>query len=861
MDITYRLEGFEFEWDETKARSNVEKHGVTFEEAAEVFLDPFYIVGDASANREEREFALEMSEILGLSEQEAKSRRTRGLGNNAPIKTSRSYAEIFRQNVFTFTNSVLIGIGAILVLLGRPGDAIVSVGVMMLNVVIGVIQESRSKYQLDKITLLTRPTVTVVRDGSKRSVDPSEIVRGDVLLASAGDQVVVDGVIIGDGQMEVDESLLTGESDLTPKQTGDRVYSGSFCVTGSAFYEAQKVGKDSFANQLTASARTFRQILTPLQQEINLVIRLLIGLVSYFLGLLALIASLKNIPIVESVQMAAVVAGLIPIGLIFMITVAYALGALRMVKMGALVQQMNAIESLSNVDVLCLDKTGTITANRITLERVHPIDMPMVELTRLLGIYAASTTAGNRTSEAIAHAYPESAHPVWEEIMFSSDRKWSALTFDQPDVQGMYLLGAPEILQSVVLLNPELQTQIDQWTASGLRVLLFAHQPEVRSLHDSDRMPQLPSQLTPIGMISFRDELRPRAREILHGFVNAGIQLKIISGDHPGTVAAIAKQVGLDPDLRTVSGIELAAMDDLQFTQIAEEVTIFGRITPQDKARLVEVLRSQGHYVAMIGDGVNDVMSLKAAQLGIAMQSGSAATRGVADMVLLNDSFAALLPAVEEGQRIINGMKNVLRLFLVRILHMSLLINSAAAAGVDFPFVPKNSSLLLFLTVGIPPFALAAWARPGRSSPGLVRSVLHFVLPAALMMFLLTTTVYIGYLLQTGEQAIAQSALVTVAIMAGLLLLPFVEPPTKFWVGGAPFSGDWKPTLLAIGLLAIYAIILAIPPVRTFFDLVLLDKQDYVLLAGIVVIWGLILRLIWRNRWVDRFLDIDLRLP
>ncbi len=801
-----------------------------------------------------------MTQIQGLSQEEVRLRRAKGQGNNIQLKTGRSYLDILRQNVFTFINNVLFSIGIALIILKRPGDAIVSVAVVFLNTIVGVIQESRSKQKLDRISLLTRPKVTIIREGKKEIVDPSEVVLGDIIQAQAGDQIVVDGSIVDDGKVDVDESLLTGESDLIPKKQGDRLLSGSVVISGSACYEAEKVGLESFANKLTATAKAYRQVITPLQQEINLVIRLLLMLVSYMWILIAIYSVIQSVDLVESVKMAAIIGGLIPNGLFLMLTTTYAIGAVRMSRTGALVQQMNAIESLSNVNILCLDKTGTLTANRLALNNIYPIDISEESLREQIGIYAASTKAGNRTNEAIANDCPQSAKTVAEEIPFSSDRKWSALAFNLPDYQGIYVLGAPEMLQEKVSLNTEWQERIKDLTDCGLRVLVFAYHKDIQPLYNTAGKPQLPTTLQPIGLISIRDELREQAAETLHGFRQAGLDIKIISGDNPNTVAALAKQAGFEPNIMAISGQELAQMDNEQFAITAEKTTIFGRITPQQKEQLVAALRSRGNYVAMIGDGVNDVMSLKKANLGIAMQSGSAATRNVADMVLLNDSFAALLPAVQEGQKIINGIQDVLKLFLTRILYVSLLINSTNFIGVDFPVSVKQNSLLLMLTVGIPPLGMITWARSGLASRGLIRSVMHFVIPAAITILIVTKIVYLVYW-NYKDIAIAQTALNITAVLCGLLLISFVEPPIKAFVGGDAFSGDWRPSILAFFMLVIYVFILATPELRNFFELVALQPKDYLIITGLVTTWAFSLRFIWRQRLFDRLLGIDLQVP
>jgi cation-transporting ATPase E len=485
-----------------------------------------------------------------------------------------------------------------------------------------------------------------------------------------------------------------------------------------------------------------------------------------------------------------------------------------------------------------MDKTGTLTTNSIRFHDVEPIGVERQELIRLLGNFANSTSVSNRTNEAIIEALGGQKQRKVDEIPFSSARKWSALAFADEKMNGTYVMGAFEALQPYLQQGYKLSEKIEAWSETGLRVLIFTHHPDVISLHDSEGDPHLPKNLIPLGILSFLDELRPALKETLEGFTEAGIHLKVISGDHPNTVTSLVKQAGLPADFEAVvSGTELAHMDDTYFNQVAENISIFGRIMPEQKERLVEALRAQGHYVAMIGDGVNDVLSLKKANLGIAMQSGSAATRAVADMVLLNDSFGALPPAFMEGQRIINGMRDILRLFLTRAIYFAMLIIATAVIGIGFPYVPKHATLVTLFTVGIPTFALAAWAKPGTvPKEGLIRAVTHFVFPAAISTFLFGLIIYtvafglthsdvearsftitqeeidrfrisagIDYEIIDSEEyasevatLVAQSALTTFTLIAGLVLVVFVEPPTEFFVGGDIFSGDKRPTLLVI---------------------------------------------------------------
>lgn len=821
--------------------------------------------------------------LQGLSDREAASRRAVGQGNDVPVQTSRTYWDILRDNLFTFINGAYFFLSLVLIALGRASDVLVLASVVLLNVVINVVQEIRAKKKLDNIALLTRPKASVIRAGQERSIDPAEIVIGDVLIVRPGDQIVVDGAIIGESAIKVDESLLTGESDLISKQTGDPVYSGSFCVSGKGYYEAEKVGADSLASRMTTEARRFRKVLTPLQQHINMIIRLLLGMV-IILGLITVLRMILGVtPFTTGIQNMAVIVGLVPIGLYFMITLTYALGAVRIAEQSALVQQSNAVESISHVDVMCLDKTGTLTANRIELQTVHPIDIDRADLAAVLGHYAASASTSNKTNEAIAVALAGQKRPIQTEVPFASAHKWSAIAFQ--DLPGVYVLGAPEVLSKSCVVSERLEALIQAATDQGLRVLLFAHSPVLVELQDAAGYPILPSQLQPLGILIFGDELRPDAHRTLAEFRQAGIQVKVISGDNPATVAALAKQAGLSDDIIAVSGQELAQMDEATFTQTAVEGTIFGRITPEQKARLVQSLQSRNHYVAMMGDGVNDVLSLKQANVGVAMESGSQATRSVADIVLINDTFSALPKIFLEGQRIRNGVNDINKLFMVRILSFMLAIIAVGMIALSFPFGIKTSTIVTFLTVGIPPFFVTLWAKPEKNRTAQGNPFLHFVLPATLTLGLSSILVYLYFLAEnitpvfdwikgqipledlsrqvtfadvTRAQRVAETALITMQVLGGLLLLPLLKPPTTAWVGGERLSQDWRYTILAGLVFLLYLLILVIPPLRNFFELYPLDVIDYLGIGLLALVWLWVVRFFWRNKILDRFLGIQI---
>ncbi len=824
--------------------------------------------------------------LKGLTQTEVLDRRAKGMGNNVKLQTSRTYTQILTQNLFSATNIILYVIGIVLIVLRLYSDAILSVGLVLLNVFVGVFQEARAKRALDQIALLTRPTATVIREGKEQVIDPAEVVTGDMLVVTQGDQVVVDGSVV-DGKIDADESLLTGESDLVGKKTGDEVYSGSFIVNGRATFEAKKVGAESFANKLTAGARSFRTVKTPLQIDVEFAVRLLVLLAAQLGVLLGIAAIIARAPITDTAKMAAVVGGLIPNGLLFMTSVTYGMGAVRMAGRGALIQQFNAVESMSNVNVLCVDKTGTLTANKINLSDVHPLDGNKDAFKKMLSDFAKSSAAGNRTSEAIVTALGGTERHKVDEVPFSSARKWSAVDFDDQQLDGLYAMGATEMLQPYLVPGDYL-SQIQAWSDQGLRVLVFAHGPKVETLHDANDNPVLPNGLQPLGFVTFSDELRPEVEKTIREFAAAGIALKIISGDNPDTVAALAKQAGLPKDLKTTSGLDIDAMSDEQLLKVAQESTVFGRITPQQKERLVQTLRNAGNYVAMVGDGVNDVLSLKKAQIGIAMQSGSQATRGVADIVLLNDSFAALPSAFQEGQRIITGMRDIMALFLTRAVFVALVIIGVSIVALPFPYAPKQVSIMTLFTVGIPTLGLAAWSKPKIPPRNVLRSILNFIVPAAITLSVIGLFLYVGYytltfasqypnlVVATNEAGniiprdareyaiatrniteLARTVITNFSMLAGLILIVFVEPPTQFFVGGDEFSGDWRPTLLAgvmfLGLIAINVV----PALRDLFELRVLTVFDYALVLGLAFGWMLLMRVIWQRHLFARLLGAE----
>ncbi len=802
-------------------------------------------------------------EHLGLTSAEVERRRAAGQGNPPAAPTTRSYAQIIRENVFTFVNNVLFGLAIALLLVGRPLDALVSVGVVSLNTVVSVVQEIRAKRTLDRITLLTRPKATALRDGQPVEVLPQELVLGDVLELGPGDQVVLDGRLL-EGGVEVDESLLTGESETVVKKPGDPLYSGTFATAGRGAYEATAIGEVSLANRITAGARTFRRVLTPLEKQVRLVVRVLLAIMVMLQLLLALRAMLLDVPPAEAIGDATVVASLVPNGLFLSIAIAYALASVRLIRSGLLVQQSNAVDSLSNVDTLVSDKTGTLTTNQLKVSAIQPAEGVTEErLKASLGILAASSSAFNKTTRALAQAFPAGAQPVLGEVPFSSARRWSAVATSA----GVLALGAPEALRP--RLQPASDSRLDEvargWLAGGLRVLMLAYGDDPGGLsHDGPSAPP-PSGLHPLGLVAISDELRPAVAETVGAFAAAGVSLKIISGDNPETVAGLARQAGLTSELASASGADLEGLDDAGLADLAERTTIFGRIGPQDKERLVAALQSRRHYVAMVGDGVNDVLALKRADLGVAMHSGSQAARGVADIVLLDDSFESLVPAVAEGQRIRNGMQSILNLYLARIGSVASLIVASLVIGV-FPLEVRNGSAVTLFSVGLPTLALALWARPGRvRESGLARDLIEFTVPPVILSTAIGLLVFYSVIFlevglpqpQSGETPaqlgqlvaavipVAQTVLTVFLVFCGLGLFAFVLPRGQ----------DRRPLLMAAGLGVVFLVVM-FTPLRNLFALEPPRPAEASVVIAALALWLLSLAAAWRWHLVDRYLNL-----
>jgi cation-transporting ATPase E len=826
-----------------------------------------------------------LAPVEGLTGAEAEARRRRGEANTAVQGGSRSYAEILRTNVLSFFNLILFVIGAALLSLGRYSDALISVGLGLINAVISAAQEIRAKRKLDRLQLLDRTGVLVVRDGHEVEVPPGQVVRGDVVRVRPGDQIVVDGPLLIGGRVEADESLLTGESDPVVKHPGDELRSGSLCVAGDGHQQARDVGVHSYAGRLTAEARRATTDRTPLQRGIEFIVRLVMALTALMSGCILAQAALEGFSLLRVVQITAVLSGLVPYGLFFLIALAYTAGAVRIARCGALVQQVNAVESVSNVDVICTDKTGTLTTGQLTLEELVPLgEHEYNESAEALGGLAHNAVTANLTALAIAGSL---SGPVWEvrdEVPFSSSLRWSGMVTEA----GTWVLGAPDAL-AARLRQQVPAAEVTDRTGRGLRVLLLARAEDPDAgLRDAAGRPDLP-MLIPVALAVLADELRADVVATVARFHADGVEVKVLSGDDPRTVAAIAARAGLAGSA-PVPGADLDDLDDPALDRLVARTAIFGRVAPEHKERIVRSLRRQGRYVAMIGDGVNDARALKQAHVGVAMRSGSAVTRDVADIVLVDDDLSALPPARHEGRRIINGIGISLYVFLARVVSQGLVILAVSMLQLGFPYSPTQVGLTMF-TVGIPTVFLTFWAKPDRPDPHMLRNLVRFVVPASVVTATFGTAIYtalytlVSHGFGSGRTAgrivhefekytglryavdadfttaaatiLAQTGLSTFFCFASFLLILFLAPRSRVFAAWTAPTGDKRPALLVLGLSVLFSAVLCVPALWSYFGLMGPSKPVFLVVLPALILWYLTLTVVFRFRLFDRLLGLD----
>jgi cation-transporting P-type ATPase E len=748
----------------------------------------------------------------GLTEEEAQRRAASGLANTMPDANSRSVRDILKANLLTRFNALLGSLFVVMLVVGPIQDAAFGL-ILVANALIGIGQELRAKLTLDRLAILTAPGARVIRDGVARGMQVSEIVVGDLLEVEAGDEIVVDGAVESDEPLELNEALLTGESTPVSKLSGAEVLAGSFVSAGLGRYRATRVGEASYARRLTAEARRFQLVRSELMRGINQILRIVTWVIvptSIMLAVSQLRAN-PNLPDALRGSVAGVVT-LVPEGLVLLTSASLALAVIRLGRRKVLVQQLPAVEMLARTDVICLDKTGTLTEPDSCVERVEPL-FDSADWKDALASIGRADPRPNASIRAIAAAY--AAQTGWRlelTVPFSSDRKWSAFQFTG---RGWWVLGAPDVLVARTEQHHSLESHVARMTSEGERVLLLARAENAHAEHGL-------RGLEPAALVVLTEEIKPDAAQTLEQLIAQGVAVKLISGDHPSTVAKVASRVGL-PSSTAIDGRDLPESES-ELAKLAESASVFGRVSPDQKRRLIRALQAGGHTVAMVGDGVNDVLALKEADLGIAMGGGSGAARAVAAVILIDGSFAGVPAVLAEGRRVIGNVERLASLFFTKTVYAFLLAVSVSVTVLPFPFLPRQLTLISAFTIGIPSVFLALAPSFERSPGGFLGRVLRFAVPSGLVAGAAT---FAAYALAINEPNLSLSEERTVATIViatiGLWILARLA---------RPLTTRRRALLVAMGAGLLAAFLT--PSLRMLFDLDL--PRPIVALAAIGVV-------------------------
>lgn len=765
------------------------------------------------------------SDVTGLTTAEVNERLAAGLVNTQKMDPSRSLGSILRGNIVNLFNGVVGGCFLVLLIAGQWRDSLFGFA-LIANLLIGIVQEVSAKRTLDRLALLNQPLARVRRNGETIDIRLELVVLDDLLELRAGDQILADGTVVTSSGLEVDESLLTGESESVAKRSGDTVLSGCGVIAGSALVHVTAVGLETYASRITVEARRFSLVNSELRNSLNVLIKwvtwalipLMVIIVNGQVNTVGGWGNVSNDGWVDViVKSTSSIVAMVPQGLVLITSIAFALAAVKLTRRRVLLQELYSVEGLARVDVLCCDKTGTITDGEIAFDAFHELHAPPVGAQSamvILGLFAHDPGA-NTTAIALRSAFAHIPVPVESTVAFSSERKWSAIVTGRHT----WVLGAPDVIFDSSQAHAVARSRAMEFAEGGLRTLALAVSPNVSSTENT-----LPTDLDPVALVTMTERVRDDARETLEYFHAQGVDIRIISGDNPATVAAVARRAGLEiGDALDARGLPV---DIESLADVMETHRVFGRVTPEQKKLMMAALQSRGHVVAMVGDGVNDALALKHADLGIAMGSGAPATRAVSNLILLDGRFSSLPGVVDEGRKVIANIERLSRLFLTKTVWAMTLAAVFGLTLVSFPFEPRQLSAIDSFTIGVPAFLLALLANSRRYEPGFLRRALSFCVPAGLITAM--TVLVVDFSIRAdGTWALAESQ-TAVSLLLGM---------TGLWVL-ATLSFPLSPVRIAIlaGMLVIAAGLFLIRPIADFFGFAALtaERLTVVVVAGIV---------------------------
>ncbi|QIK72208.1 hypothetical protein G7070_07920 [Propioniciclava coleopterorum] len=779
----------------------------------------------------------------GLTEAEARVRLAAGQDNTTNVKPRRTLHQARRESVFTVFNLNMVGLVVIQMLLSEWIGAGVTVLMFGVSLALRTLQESLADKRIDAVRDAARVRATVIRDGRQRPISSDDVVPGDLLVVTAGDQFQVDGVVTGTGVMIVDSSPITGRRGWTRVTAGDEVLAGSICLSGRGRYVATRVGDERLIHARLALRSEAASRPTPLERVVAKILTALLVVVVVYAGIL--LAKYFKLDVGEPgdafIDAAPVIFSLIPTGLYLMIIVAYATGTADLARLGAIVQSARSVELLAESTVLCVTDVGLLSG---TSMRVTPLLAPPGEqdwpdpsdLHRTLGDVARSTSHPGPVSEVIAGSFDGEAVAVAVEQPHLATLGWSALAFDDPDDAYVYVLGEPRLFDI---------------TPGSEDSLVLARGPQDASFRDADGRPQLPAGLVPLGLLERSPVLHPEALSVVRGFVESGVRIKVFAPDEPGDVLAALRQAGLseadERHLLPEGGLSRAQLEALprdQWAQAARDHRLFGGLTPDQVGDLVSELRVGGAQVTVVGDSLSDLPAMQAAHLSVAQRASSQAALGLADIVLLNDTTDVLLSVLRRGQAIVRGLLDVIKLNLSIVVCSALLIGFVRLFGVGFPYVSGQGSIISILAVTVPSVLLPLWARPAPVSSGRYLPLLaRFVLPSGVLLSLATFGVYLTFMARTGDVRLAQFAVTYTLLYAGLALSVLIQPPLP----GPGNAHTWRTAALAAGLALVGTLVPLVPLGRRQFRIEFLPHlSDYLVVGAAVACWALLLHLVWR---------------
>lgn len=755
--------------------------------------------------------------ILGLSNEEVLKRKEDGKVNYIPKAPSRTIWQIIRANLFTSFNAINLILATIIILAGSPKNSLF-VGVIVCNTLIGVAQELRAKETLEKLSVVSMVKAKVLREGETKEIPASEIVLDDIIYLENGIQIMVDAEVVYSNGLEIDESMITGESDSISKKLKDNLYSGSFVVAGEGYARVTKIGKQTYSSILAEETKKFKVINSELRNAINKIFKILIWIIIP-VSILLTVAQLKatgNDWRSAMIGTVSGIIGMIPEGLMLLTSATFIVSIVKLGKHDTLVQELCATEVLARVDVLCLDKTGTITQGNLKLSDIRNIGSRSdKEIDEILSVLIHNLPSNNPTQKAILDKYTSYNNEVKciKKVVFSSKRKWGGAKFEG---LGTWVLGAPEIIlkEKYNLIKGA----VEEEAKKGKRVLLLAN------VCNDVLEDELTGKIESAALILIEDIIRKEAPEVLAYFEKQGVEVKIISGDSPITVSEVARRAGVNEWKNYIDAKELPDDND-KFREIVRKTKVFGRVTPHEKKRIVKALQEDGHTVAMTGDGVNDVLALKTSDCGIAMANGSDATKAVAQLVLMKSDFSALPKVVEEGRKQIQNLERVSELFLSKTIFSIFVSVIASILLIEFPIDPIQLSLVGSCAIGIPGFFLALLPSTGKVEKGFLERVLTVSIPNGLILAIFTTSTFV--IARHIGSDITYSKTAALLLFAGIsmmILIRVARPLTKFKMG------------LCIAMFSIMALAFLTPVGRLIFSLERLKLRHWII--SLAVIFG-----------------------